>query len=70
MREGYIAWNESNYGAEFFGVYKNRLTAERKLRQIVRERFGYCPRNIMDIVDMPEIDDDENHYQVSYFKQY
>lgn len=69
MKEGYIVWNNSNYGAEFFGVYKNLQTAERKLRQVVRGRFGYCPRDISGIIDMPEMDS-EDSYQVSYFEQY
>lgn len=69
MKEGYIVWNNSNYGAEFFGVYKNPQTAERKLRRVVRDRFGYCPRDIADIIDMPEIDG-EDSYQVSYFREF
>lgn len=53
MKEGYIVWNQTNYGYgyEFFGVYKSKKKAERMLRKVIRDRFGKCPRNLYDLVD-------------------
>lgn len=61
MKEGYIVWNQTNYGTgfEFFGVYKSKQAAERHLRRVVRNRFGKCPRNLEDLMEEPYCGDSD-----------
>lgn len=68
MKDGYIVINESIFGNEYFGVYKNLKRAERQLRKVVRHRFGHCPRDLDDLAYMKEIDDGES-YKVVYFEE-
>lgn len=68
MKAGYIAWNESNCGSEFFGVYKNKKTAEWRLRRVVRKRFGRCPRDLSNLVYEPFTGPSgDDSYKVEWF---
>ena len=40
MKEGYIVWNESISGSEFFGVYRSLPKAERVLKRVKRLKYG------------------------------
>ena len=67
MEKGYIAWNESNCGSEFFGAFRSKKRAERELRRVVRERFGRCPRDLVDLVEEPFANGGDDSYKVTYF---
>lgn len=69
MKEGYIVANISNCGNEFFGVYKNHKTAERKLRKVIRTRFGKCPKDLEKLVEEPYIEGGDSSYSIIYFKE-
>ena len=70
MKEGYIVINNSNYGLEFFGVYKNKKTAERHLRRVVRNRFGRCPIDLTKLCEPPYVGrTGDDMYEIVYFKQ-
>lgn len=70
MKYGYIVMNESTSGNEYFGVYKNKKTAERQLRKAIRNRYGRCPRNLINVADL-EMDDDRgsDSYKIVYFEE-
>lgn len=46
MKQGYIVWNQTNYGTgyEFFGVYRSYEQAFRQFRKVIRKRYGKCPQ--------------------------
>ena len=69
MKKGYIVWNNSNYGPEFFGIYKNVKTAEWKLRKVIRTRFGHCPRDLDKLMDDPYAAGGDDSYGISSFEE-
>lgn len=74
MKEGYIVWNQSNYGNEFFGVYRTWDAAFKQFKKIIRARFGKCPRGSYNDIQSwlidNEIEDGDDSINISYFKQY
>ena len=68
MKKGYVVCNITNYSdtPEIFGVYSNLKTAERRLRKVVRKRYGRCPRDTINIVDMPEEDTGDSYSIVAF----
>lgn len=71
MKEGYVVWNNSNCGPEFFGVYKNRQRAEKQLRKVIRTRFGKCPRDLDKLYTYQEINgpQSDDSYTISWFEE-
>lgn len=70
MKEGYIVWNQTNYGDgyEFFGVYRSEEKAIKQLRKVVRNRFGKCPRKYEDIMYfVADVADDGDSFGIDYF---
>lgn len=74
MKEGYIVWNESNYGSEFFGVYKSWDAALKQFRKVIRVRFGKCPRgsydDIQDWLVDNEIESGDDSYKITEFEEF
>ena len=72
MKEGYIVWNNSNYGCEFFGVYRSEKQAMRQFRKVIRNRFGKCPRGDYNkIIDwlVDDVEDGDEGYAIEYFNE-
>lgn len=71
MKEGYIVWNESNYGSEFFGVYKTLEKAFTQFRKVVRSKYGKCPHgdyeNIQNWIIDNEIEDGGDSIKITKF---
>lgn len=71
MKYGYIVWNNSAYGPEFFGVFRSLEQAERHYRKVVRNIFGKCPRGDYNKVSSWVIDhcDSNDFYIISEFNE-
>lgn len=72
MKEGYIVWNNSNCGPEFFGVYRSEKQAIRQFRKVIRNRFGKCPRCDYDelIEWVVNHEDGDDGYEIRHFEEY
>lgn len=72
MKKGYIVWNETNYGSEFYGVYSSWDRAFRQFKRMVRSLYGKCPRgdydSIMDWLVKTESGDDS--LKITKFEEY
>lgn len=42
MKEGYIVWNQTNYGEGFevFGVFRTYEAAKKCYKKVIRDRYG------------------------------
>jgi len=42
MKQGFIVWNQTNYGDgfEFFGVFRSYQEAKKHLRRVFKKRYG------------------------------
>lgn len=73
MKDGYIVWNDSTAGCEFFGVFKSYKPAFRLFRKVVKNRYGKCPRNYDDILtylSKIEVDDGlDDSIRITRFNQ-
>lgn len=69
MKEGYIVWNESNCGSEFFGVYRHFDEALACFRKVIKARFSHCPKSYDEAIDfLCDVEGDDDSYQITYFK--
>lgn len=66
MKKGYIVWNQTTHdeGFEFFGVYRTREQANKRLREVVKKRFGKLPKDWNEFV---EWEGDEDSYRIDEF---
>ena len=72
MKEGYIVWNETNYGDgyEFFGVFRTRKQAEKAMRKVAKARLGRCPRDYDKMLEALEGEEDMgDSYKITYFSR-
>ena len=71
MKNGYVVMNNSNYGIEIFGVYKNKDRAVTQLRKVIRNRFGRCPRNFSKLYELgqPNGPDSDDSYMIMFFEE-
>ena len=73
MKEGYIVWNESNCGSEFFGVYRSWEKAFAQFRRVVRKKYGKCPRgtyeDILNWLISDGIEDGDDSHKITYFEE-
>lgn len=71
MKNGYVVMNNSNYGIEIFGVYKNHDKAVTQLRKVIRNRFDRCPRDLSKLYEsgQPNGPDSDDSYTIMFFEE-
>ena len=71
MKTGYVVMNNSNYGIEIFGVYKNQERAKRQFRKVIRNRIGRCPRDLGKLYEYGQINgpDSDDSYMIMFFEE-
>ena len=59
MKKGFIVWNQTTYddGFEFFGVYRTREQANKRLREVVKKRFGKLPKDWDELIEWEGYED-------------
>lgn len=74
MKEGYIVWNESNCGSEFFGVYRTWEKAFFQFRRVIRNKYGKCPRGTYEDIQNWLIDNDiesgDDSIKITNFREF